>query len=53
MIFEMLIGFILQKILSIAVEESGDWHRYDGATDSAIIILVRSEKHNEKNVWKN
>ena len=34
------------------VEESGDWDRYDGATDSAIIILVRSEKHNEKNFEK-
>jgi len=35
------------------VEEYGDWDKYDAATDSAIIILVRSEKHNEKNVSNN
>jgi len=47
---EMWIGIIVKKILSIAVEESAQWERYDDATDSAIIILVRSEKHNEKNI---
>jgi len=52
MISEILIGVILQKILSIAVEESDKWERYDGATDTVIIILVRSEKHNGKNILK-
>jgi len=45
---EMWIGVIVKKLLSIAVEESAQWERYGGATDSAIIILVRSEKHNDK-----
>jgi len=32
------------------VEESGDGDKYDTATDTAIIILVRGGKNNEKNV---
>jgi len=49
---EMWINVIVKKLLSIAVEEFAQWERYNGATDSAIIILVRSEKHNDKNVLK-
>ena len=37
------------KIYQI-VEESGELDKYDAAKETAIIIFVRREKHNEKNV---